>query len=65
MDSMEKKLVQHHAHTNNTPDGDENGNDRKEAVVAQDQKVTFLACFQGGVASLGGFIFGYIRYDGW
>lgn len=53
---MEKKLVQHHA---NTPDGDENGQDRKEAVVAQ-QKVTFLACFQGGVASLGGFIFGYI-----
>ncbi|GAB0136123.1 hypothetical protein EsDP_00004437 [Epichloe bromicola] len=55
MDSM-KKLVQHHA---NTPNGDENGQDRKEAVVAQ-QKVTFLACFQGGVASLGGFIFGYI-----
>lgn len=34
--------------------------DRKDALLAE-QKITFLACFQGGVASLGGFIFGYIR----
>ncbi|KAH0593797.1 hypothetical protein MHUMG1_08548 [Metarhizium humberi] len=33
--------------------------DRKDALLAE-QKITFLACFQGGVASLGGFIFGYI-----
>ncbi|KHN99836.1 hexose transporter-like protein [Metarhizium album ARSEF 1941] len=33
--------------------------DRRQALLAE-QRVTFLACFQGGVASLGGFIFGYI-----
>lgn len=26
------------------------------------QKVTFLACMLGAVASIGGFIFGYVRY---
>lgn len=35
--------------------------DRKDESLLAEQKVTFLACFQGAVASLGGFIFGYIR----
>ncbi|KAK2606293.1 hexose transporter hxt5 [Conoideocrella luteorostrata] len=51
MGIMKKKLVEH-------ANGDENGG--KEASPLDEQKITFLACFQGGVASLGGFIFGYI-----
>lgn len=35
--------------------------DRKKEELLAEQKITFLACFQGFVASLGGFIFGYIR----
>ena len=29
--------------------------------VGADQKVTFKACFLGAVASIGGFMFGYVR----
>lgn len=29
--------------------------------VVKDQKITFQACFLGTVASLGGFMFGYVR----
>lgn len=32
------------------------------AVPAEDQKVTALAIFLGAVASIGGFMFGYVRY---
>lgn len=28
----------------------------------QQQRVTFIACFLGAVASIGGFMFGYVRY---
>ena len=31
--------------------------------AAADQRVTFLACILGAVASIGGFMFGYVRYD--
>lgn len=34
-----------------------------EVAVAQ-QKITFIACFLGLVASIGGFMFGYVRYVG-
>ncbi|KAG6007370.1 hypothetical protein E4U21_006074 [Claviceps maximensis] len=51
----EKKLVEHA----NCATTDGSDKDRREVTIAE-QKVTFLACFQGGVASLGGFIFGYI-----
>lgn len=37
-------------------DSNINGNDLAE------QKVTWIACILGAVASIGGFIFGYIRY---
>jgi SP family sugar:H+ symporter-like MFS transporter len=29
---------------------------------ARGEKVTFIACFLGLVASIGGFMFGYVRY---
>lgn len=29
---------------------------------AKEQRITFLACFLGLVASIGGFMFGYVRY---
>ena len=32
-----------------------------EDVVRKEQKVTFKACLLGGVASIGGFMFGYVR----
>jgi len=32
-------------------------------TVKREQKVTFLACLLGAVASIGGFMFGYVRYD--
>lgn len=28
----------------------------------QQQRITFIACFLGMVASIGGFMFGYVRY---
>lgn len=42
-------------------------NDKREDVnvekhAAQEQRVTALACLLGAVASIGGFIFGYVRY---
>ncbi|KAG5939589.1 hypothetical protein E4U53_007766 [Claviceps sorghi] len=51
----QKKLVEHA----NCPESNGSEMDRTEVPISK-QKVTFLACFQGGVASLGGFIFGYI-----
>ncbi|KAG5993821.1 hypothetical protein E4U43_003389 [Claviceps pusilla] len=53
----QKKLVEHA----NSPASDGSEIDRCDVTIAE-QKITFLACFQGGVASLGGFIFGYIRH---
>lgn len=32
-----------------------------EASAASSQKITFMACFLGLVASIGGFMFGYVR----
>lgn len=32
------------------------------APIAANQKVTFIAVFLGVVASIGGFMFGYVRY---
>ncbi|KAG6032799.1 hypothetical protein E4U41_007129 [Claviceps citrina] len=54
MGFLKKKMVEHA----NAPSSDGSEHERTETI--SDQKVTFLACFQGGVASLGGFIFGYI-----
>ena len=34
----------------------------EKSDVQVEQKVTLLACVLGAVASLGGFIFGYVRY---
>ncbi|KAG5970968.1 hypothetical protein E4U55_001351 [Claviceps digitariae] len=51
----QKKLVEHA----NSPTSDESEIDHREVTISE-QKITFLACFQGGVASLGGFLFGYI-----
>lgn len=39
----------------------EEAQEQRGNVPLQQEKITFLAIFQGGVASLGGFIFGYIR----
>jgi hypothetical protein len=45
--------------TRDSPTGE--SKERKEESLLAEQKVTFLACLQGGIASIGGFIFGYIR----
>ncbi|KAG5919676.1 hypothetical protein E4U61_000699 [Claviceps capensis] len=55
MGFMKKKLVEHA----NAPTSDGSEPDHT-AVTMEHQKVTPLALFQGGVASMGGFIFGYI-----
>lgn len=34
----------------------------EKSDVLAEQKVTLIACVLGAVASLGGFIFGYVRY---
>lgn len=34
-----------------------------ETKVTDGQKITFSACLLGTVASIGGFMFGYVRYD--
>lgn len=58
MGFMKKKNLIEHA---NAPNGSEK--DREETATTEtEQKITILACLQGGVASLGGLIFGYIRY---
>ncbi len=49
------------------PSGGENGGNRNDAPTAAMQpteieRVTFRACFLGLVASMGGLIFGYVRY---
>lgn len=42
-------------HEANVPEKVENRN------ASEQQKVTFLACALGATASIGGFIFGYVR----
>lgn len=41
----------------------ENGDsgNHEPVPLAKEQKVTFLACLLGTVASIGGFMFGYVR----
>jgi SP family sugar:H+ symporter-like MFS transporter len=34
----------------------------QDGSSAPEEKVTFIACFLGLVASIGGFMFGYVRY---
>lgn len=42
--------------------GDVQSPDAASADITAEQKVTFAAAFLGLVASIGGFMFGYVRY---
>ena len=58
-------FLKRHADQVETPDGvhqKQEGSHTAATRPATEQRITFLACWLGLVASIGGFMFGYVRY---
>lgn len=57
------KRFQKASATHGAPVAEEARQGPSAAALAAEQKITAMAIFLGAVASIGGFMFGYVRYD--
>ncbi len=55
-------FLKHHTDLVESQSGTQKNGQPAAASPASHQRVTLLACFLGLVASIGGFMFGYVRY---